>query len=138
MTALTGRRQALDLIVTHERADFDAIASLVAAALLFPEALPVLPRQLNRNVQEFLALYRNHFRLVHADDLPRGKVKRLITVDARSVNAPRGAGAESELVVIDHNMTPSAAGGETAGAKPNPRLHELWCAPTGAIPISSM
>jgi nanoRNase/pAp phosphatase (c-di-AMP/oligoRNAs hydrolase) len=50
MTVLTGRRQELDLIVTHERADFDAIASLVAAALLFPEARPVLPRQLNRNV----------------------------------------------------------------------------------------
>jgi tRNA nucleotidyltransferase (CCA-adding enzyme) len=49
------------------------------------------------------------------------------------VNAPRGAHAESELVVIDHHVSPPAsAAGETAGARLNPHLHELWCAPTGA------
>ncbi len=64
--------RTFDIIVTHERTDFDALASLLGAALLFPEAYPVLPRQMNRNVREFLTLYHNHFRFVSADDLPRG------------------------------------------------------------------
>ena len=66
--------RTFDILVTHERTDFDALASLLGASLIFPDAYPVLPRQMNRNVREFLALYHNHFRFVSADDLPRGRV----------------------------------------------------------------
>lgn len=53
MTALTGRRQDLDSsIVTHERADFDAI--VVVAALLFPEARPCCPASLIATCRSFL------------------------------------------------------------------------------------
>ena len=85
----------MEIVLTHERTDFDALASLWGAALLFPGALPVLPRQLNRNVRNFLALYKNHFRFVAADDLPRGRVRRAILVDTRSANSPRGTQAET-------------------------------------------
>ena len=47
----------MQLILTHENADFDAIASQLAASKLYPEATPLLPRRVNRNVQQFLTLY---------------------------------------------------------------------------------
>ena len=45
------------LILTHEKTDFDAIASQLGAYKLFPEGIPLLPRHINRNVQQFLNLY---------------------------------------------------------------------------------
>ena len=48
----------MQIILTHEHADFDAIASLLGAHKLYPTAVPVLPHRINRNVQAFLSLYR--------------------------------------------------------------------------------
>ena len=45
------------LILTHENTDFDGLASQLAASKLYPEAVPVLPRQINRNLRDFLTLY---------------------------------------------------------------------------------
>jgi len=47
------------IIFTHDNADFDALASLLAAHKLYPEATPVLPHHLARNVAEFMTLYKN-------------------------------------------------------------------------------
>jgi tRNA nucleotidyltransferase (CCA-adding enzyme) len=122
--------RTFDIIVTHERTDFDALASLLGAALLFPEAYPVLPRQLNRNVREFLALYHNHFRFINADDLPRGRVGRTFVVDARTANSPRGTQHDTEYIVIDHHAPPRDEAGEQRKLPANTR--ELWCGDTGA------
>lgn len=93
----------LTAILTHEHADFDAVASLYAASLLFPGAIPVLPRQINRNVQAFLALYRSHFPFVEPKDLPRGHVELAILVDTRAVNAVKGMDNRTRYLVIDHH-----------------------------------
>ena len=122
--------RTLDIIVTHERTDFDALASLLGAALLFPEAYPVLPRQLNRNVREFLALYHNHFRFISADDLPRGRVEHTFVVDARTANSPRGTQHDTEYIIIDHHAPPRDEAGEQRKLPANTR--ELWCGDTGA------
>jgi tRNA nucleotidyltransferase (CCA-adding enzyme) len=54
----------MEIILTHENADFDAIASLLGAQKLFPEAVPVLPRRINRNGQRVpLPLRRGTFPL---------------------------------------------------------------------------
>jgi len=121
-----------DIILTHERTDFDALASLLAASLLFPDAIPVLPRQLNRNVRDFLALYRNHFRFVSPDDVPRGKVRRAILVDTRAANSPRGMQADTEYIVIDHHAALAEKNLMHEPRKPLPQAYELWCGPTGA------
>ena len=47
----------MHLILTHEQADFDALAALLAARLLEGDSRAVLPRRMNRNVQAFLTLY---------------------------------------------------------------------------------
>ncbi len=53
-----------EVIFTHDNADFDAIASLLAAHKLYPQATPVLPNHLARNVAEFMTLYKNGLPLI--------------------------------------------------------------------------
>ncbi|MBX3015621.1 MAG: CBS domain-containing protein [Caldilineaceae bacterium] len=103
MTESSGARPMHELILTHEHTDFDALASLVGAALLFPGAIPLLPYQLNRNVAEFVTLYRNQFPFLHPRELPRRPVSRAILVDTRTVNLPKGMQDSTGFLVIDHH-----------------------------------
>lgn len=112
----------LHVILTHEHTDFDALASMLGASLLYPDALPVLPRRLNRNVRSFLALYRNRFPFIQDQDLPRGKVARAVLVDTNSANWVRGMDSSTELYIIDHHHE------ETQVSPP----HQLWFEPVGA------
>jgi tRNA nucleotidyltransferase (CCA-adding enzyme) len=122
----------LDIILTHERTDFDALASMLAAARLFPEAIPVLPRQMNRNVRDFLALYKNHFRFVTPDEMPRGKVRRAIIVDTRAANSPKGTQPDTEYIVIDHHTALAEAHVINEARRASTPARELWCGATGA------
>ena len=91
------------IILTHEHADFDALASLLAAAKLYPQAMPVLPRQLNRNLEAFLAVYRDVLPFVRLEDLPRRRVDHVILVDTQTVQPVRGMGAHATGLIIDHH-----------------------------------
>ena len=91
------------VILTHEHTDFDALASLLGASLLFPDAQPLLPYQLNRNVREFVSLYRNQFPFLHPRELARTPIERVILVDTRSANLPKGIQEETQFQVIDHH-----------------------------------
>jgi len=95
----------MELILTHSNADFDALASLLAAAYLFPGALPVLPQRLNRNVRDFLALYRGTISFRRVEELPREPVTRLILVDTQQIPAlPIPLGPFSFPVeILDHH-----------------------------------
>ena len=63
----------MHLILSHEQADFDAVASLYAASLLYSEAAPVLPQQLNRNVRGYLTLYGENFPFIERERAQREK-----------------------------------------------------------------
>ena len=104
------------VILTHEHADFDAVASLLGAALLFPDALPVLPHKLKRNVKGFLSLYVSQFPFIEPRHLRRGHVERAILVDTRSFNAVKGMGENTGYLVIDHH----------SAAQPLPRGWVVW------------
>ena len=91
------------VILTHEHTDFDALASLLGASLLFPDAQPLLPYQMNRNVREFVTLYRNQFPFLHPRELARTPIERVILVDTRSANLPKGIQEETQFQVIDHH-----------------------------------
>ena len=93
----------LTVILTHEHADFDALASLLAGALLFPGAIPVLPRTINRNGQAFLALYRSSFPFIEPDRMPQGQVAQAVLVDTRTFNAVKGMDEATEFMLIDHH-----------------------------------
>ena len=102
--------KALEVILTHEHTDFDALASMLGASLLYPNALPVLPHQLNRNVSEFLVLYKNHLPFIMDRDVPKGRVRRAILVDARAVNWIKGMDRSVEFFIIDHHADQSSEG----------------------------
>ncbi len=98
----------MQVILTHENADFDAIASLLGAHKLFPTARPVLPRRINRNVQAFLALYGGQLPFVDPQTLPRGHhIHRVILVDTQTLSTVRGMSPKlDEVRVIDHHAPP--------------------------------
>ncbi len=49
----------MNLIITHENGDFDALAAAVAAKKLYPDSIVVMPEPLQPNVRSFINLYRN-------------------------------------------------------------------------------
>lgn len=91
------------VILTHEQADFDAIASLLGAALLDEGAIPVLPRRVNRNVRSFLTLYGADLPFVDARDLPAGTVEAVTLVDTQSLVTLKGMGAATRIRALDHH-----------------------------------
>ncbi|MGC8874062.1 MAG: CBS domain-containing protein [Chloroflexia bacterium] len=95
----------MELILTHANADFDALASLLAASRLFPGALPVLPQRMNRNLREFLSLYRQPLPFVGVDELPKEPVRRIILVDTQQIpNLGRPLGPlPVEVEILDHH-----------------------------------
>ena len=94
----------MEVILTHENADFDAVASLLGASKLFPSATPVLPRRVNRNGRAFVALYGEELSLVQPDDLPRRrKITHAILVDTQGLSTLKGMGRDLKVDVIDHH-----------------------------------
>ncbi len=110
----------MHVILTHEQADFDAVASLLAARLLDAEAFAVLPRKLNRNVRAFLTLYGDGLPLIEYSDLPRRKLTRLTLVDTQSAPSLRGLTASTPVHVVDHHP-------------PDPRLNPAWSRTLAAV-----
>lgn len=99
----------MDVILTHDNADFDALASQLAAHKLTPEATPVLSQRLNRNVRHFLALYWDELPFVKSDDLPRRPIERAIIVDTQNVQSMRGMSKKTAIQIIDHHAEREAA-----------------------------
>ncbi len=93
----------MKVILTHENADFDAIASLLGASRLFPAAMPVLPRRMNRNIRAFLTLYGAELPFVHPDDLPREEIEHAVLVDTQSLTTVRGMAEDLRVDIIDHH-----------------------------------
>lgn len=91
------------IILTHEQADFDAMASLLGAYLLDEAAAPVLPRRMNRNVRAFITLYGAELPFVDPRDLPAGPIERVTLVDTQSIVSVKGMGAATRVQVIDHH-----------------------------------
>ncbi len=109
----------MQVILSHENADFDAVASLLGAHKLFPEALPVLPRRVNRNCRAFLSLYSSELPFVEADEIPRRRIQRAILVDTQALISLRGMGREIQVHVIDHHeLAPELRPGWTFSVEP--------------------
>ncbi|MCS6835371.1 MAG: CBS domain-containing protein [Anaerolineae bacterium] len=93
----------MEVILTHNNADFDAAASMLGASKLHPQAVPVLPQRLSRNVAEFMALYRNGLPFTPWDDFKRTRVTRLIVTDTQSPPALRGIRAGTPTLIYEHH-----------------------------------
>ncbi|MBI5669059.1 MAG: CBS domain-containing protein [Chloroflexi bacterium] len=93
----------MELIVTHENADFDAIAAMLAAHKLYPDAIPVLPERVNQNVAGFVTLYEKGLPFVPQRDVRAGSVRKLIVVDTQRPIQLRGLPANTPMHLIDHH-----------------------------------
>lgn len=91
------------IILTHEQADFDALASLLGAYLLDETAIPVLPRRMNRNVRAFVTLYGAELPFVDPRDLPDEHVESICLVDTQTMATIRGVGIDTRVHVVDHH-----------------------------------
>lgn len=94
------------LILTHEQPDFDALASVALASVLYPGAVGVLGGQLERNVEELLRLYRDQIPLIAGEKVVLEEVEALVLVDTAD---PRRIGRFRDLIgrvpvtIFDHH-----------------------------------
>jgi tRNA nucleotidyltransferase (CCA-adding enzyme) len=69
------------IVTTHKGTDFDALASIVAANLLYPGIVTTLPGSLNPNVRAFLSLHKDLLGFCRSEDIDPDKVDKLTVVD---------------------------------------------------------
>ena len=103
----------MQVILTHEQGDFDALGSLLGASLLNEQAVPVLPRRLNRNVQAFLNLYGAGLPFIDPRHLPPGPIETAILVDTQSLVTLKGMKNDIKVHAVDHHP-------------PRPDLNPVW------------
>jgi len=94
----------MELILTHEQADFDAMASMLAASHLNDSLIPVLPNRLNRNVRKFMNLYGAELPFVDTRDLPSEKVESVTLVDTQAMVTLKGITRHTQIAVVDHHL----------------------------------
>ena len=74
----------IEVITTHLNADFDAMASMIAASKLYPGAVMVFPGSQERNIRNFFIDSVTYlFNIIKIKDLDMERVGRLILVDTR-------------------------------------------------------
>ena len=73
----------MEVITTHLNADFDSLASMVAASKLYPNAVMAFPGSQEKNVRDFLEQSTRSYAFRRHKTIPLEKVKRLILVDTR-------------------------------------------------------
>ncbi len=134
----------MQLILTHENTDFDALASQLAAWKLYHHAQPVLPRRLNRNVRDFITLYTDELPFVHYEDLPRRiEVDLIVLVDTQNLVTPKGMSGDTAVQIVDHHLLTRELppnwtySGEEAGATTTLLLEKLIAARLSLTPIEA-
>ena len=68
----------MHIVTTHKGngTDFDALAFIVAANLLYPGIVTALPGSLNPKVRAFLSLHRDLFGFCRSEDIDPHKVDK--------------------------------------------------------------
>ncbi len=87
-----------EIIVTHKGADFDALASMVAASKLHPAAVMVFSGSADRNVREYLASSGSWIEVYTPKRVSTEIVSKVVVVDT---NALRNLDKFSEVVFRD-------------------------------------
>ncbi len=100
----------MKIITTHKGSDFDALASLVGANLIYPDAKPVLPSSVNENLKGFLSIHKDLFKLCDPKEIDLDRVETLIVVDTHVWSRldqrlmPLSEKEDLEIIVWDHHL----------------------------------
>ena len=74
--------KAETIITSHLNADFDAVASMLAAQKLYPEAVVLFPGSQEKNLRDFFISSMSYlFNMADADTIDFSRIKRLVLVD---------------------------------------------------------
>jgi tRNA nucleotidyltransferase (CCA-adding enzyme) len=73
----------MEIVSTHIHADFDALASMAAAAKLYPKARLLFPGSQERNVREFLRETKFPLQAERLRGFPLDAITRLVLVDVK-------------------------------------------------------
>ena len=100
----------MQIVTTHKNTDFDALSSMIAATLLYPGIIPVMPKTINPNVKAFLAIHKDLFDLRDCSEIDLDKVNRLVVVDANHWGRldrmdKLKKRKDLEIVLWDHHVT---------------------------------
>jgi tRNA nucleotidyltransferase (CCA-adding enzyme) len=80
----TNKNKDVTVITTHVNADFDALASMLAAQKLYPDALVVFPGSQEKNLKNFFIDSMAYlFNMVDINRIDFDNVTRLVLVDTR-------------------------------------------------------
>jgi tRNA nucleotidyltransferase (CCA-adding enzyme) len=80
-------RRSLTVITSHVNSDFDAMASMLAAQKLYPEALAVFPGSQEKNLRNFFIQSMVYlFNIAELSKIDFSAVTRLVLVDTRRKN----------------------------------------------------
>ena len=91
------------VITSHDRTDMDALASVYAASLLYPDYEPVLPAKLNRNVRDLVALFRDELPFQARRKPAHRRITHLLLVDTQGIAPMRGVDDNTLIHIIDHH-----------------------------------
>lgn len=84
----------MEIITSHINADFDALASMVAAKKIYPEAEIVFPGSQERKLRDFIEVFQP-VPILRLKDIDLSQVTRMIIVDAKQ---PGRLGPLAELL----------------------------------------
>lgn len=76
----------MQIIISHINTDFDALASMLAAKKLYPEAQVVISDKQNAPVKQYLTIYRDMLDLVQDNLIDWPNITELILVDEASLS----------------------------------------------------
>lgn len=99
----------MDVITTHINADFDSLASMLAAKKLYPQAALVFPGSQEKNLRDFFIQSTFYvFETERIRNIDLDKVRRLILVDTRQPGrigkfAKLAQGHGVEVHIFDHH-----------------------------------
>jgi tRNA nucleotidyltransferase (CCA-adding enzyme) len=118
----------LTVITTHINADFDALASMLAAQKLYPGAVAVFPGSQEKNLRNFFINSLVYlFNMSDIKDIELASIKKLVLVDTRQANRIGKLSAildrpDLDIHIYDHHPS---MGNDIKGH------YEVYCA-TGA------
>lgn len=99
----------MHIVTTHRNTDFDGLASMIAATLLYPGTVAVCPKNVNPNVHRFLSLHKTSFDIILSGEVNLDTVTRLIVTDTNQWRRldrvePLRDREGVELLLWDHHM----------------------------------
>jgi tRNA nucleotidyltransferase (CCA-adding enzyme) len=93
----------MNVILTHEQSDFDALGATLGAWLLEDSSRPLLAVRLNRNVRHFINVYGTELPFIESRDLPPEPIEKVTLVDTQSLVTLKGITQSTRVRVIDHH-----------------------------------